>query len=282
MANLERKLTFNRRNFLKATGLTATAFVGANLLSSCTPKTPAAEIPKAPTTPTEDPNLQRASRIIEETAEKYPTIESLVGDPEELKQKMTIPADLSDEDFAKQWVNGIDLIFQMGHPDDPEFTMGTRIDAYKEGREESAERYAKVLVDAYKEAVISPNEDSSGIDEYIEFLRTLATSSVCCNAATSSVAYPNSDDKEPFRWSATLDTSYPSEQSKYGGRTVTTRVINWSIRNNRDKNRIGKPGSELYLDATDYPERAIHQSTIVTEVIDGRETLVDLKSDSVI
>ena len=195
---------------------------------------------------------------------------------------MTIPAGLSDEDFAKQWVNGIDLIFQMGHPDDPEFTMGTRIDAYKEGREESAERYAKVLVDAYKEAVISPNENSSGIDEYIEFLRTLATSSVCCNAATSSVAYPNSDDKEPFRWSATLDTSYPSEQSKYGGRTVTTRVINWSIRNNRDKNRIGKPGSELYLDATDYPERAMHQSTIVTEVIDGRETLVDLKSDSVI
>lgn len=282
MANLERKLTFNRRNFLKATGLTATAFVGANLLSSCTPKTPAAEIPKAPTTPTEDPNLQRASRIIEETAEKYPTIESLVGDPEELKQKMTIPAGLSDEDFAKQWVNGIDLIFQMGHPDDPEFTMGTRIDAYKEGREESAERYAKVLVDAYKEAVISPNENSSGIDEYIEFLRTLATSSVCCNAATSSVAYPNSDDKEPFRWSATLDTSYPSEQSNYGGRTVTTRVINWSIRNNRDKNRIGKPGSELYLDVTDYPERAMHQSTIVTEVIDGRETLVDLKSDSVI
>ena len=44
----------------------------------------------------------------------------------------------------------------------------------------------------------------------------------------------------------------------------------------------GKPGSELYLDATDYPERAMHQSTIVTEVIDGRETLVDLKSDSVI
>lgn len=252
------------------------------MLSSCAPKTPAAEIPKAPTTPTEDPNLQRASRIIEETAEKYPTIESLVGDPEELKQKMTIPAGLSDEDFAKQWVNGINLIFQMGHPDDPEFTMGTRIDAYKEGREESAERYAKVLVDAYKEAVISPNENSSGIDEYIEFLRTLATSSVCCNAATSSVAYPNSDDKEPFRWSATLDTSYPSEQSKYGGRTVTTRVINWSIRNNRDKNRIGKPGSELYLDATDYPERAMHQSTIVTEVIDGRETLVDLKSDSVI
>ena len=282
MANLERRLTLNRRDFLKATGLTATAFVGANLLPSCAPKTPAAEIPKAPTTPTEDPNSQRASRIIEETAEKYPTIESLVGDPEELKQKMTIPAGLSDEDFAKQWVNGIDLIFQMGHPDDPEFTMGTRIDAYKEGREESAERYAKVLVDAYKEAVISPNENSSGIDEYIEFLRTLATSSVCCNAATSSVAYPNSDDKEPFRWSATLDTSYPSEQSKYGGRTVTTRVINWSIRNNRDKNRIGKPGSELYLDATDYPERAMHQSTIVTEVIDGRETLVDLKSDSVI
>ena len=282
MANLERKLTFDRRKFLKAAGLTATAFVGANLLSSCAPKTPAAEIPKAPTTPTEDPNLQRASRIIEETAEKYPTIESLVGDPEELKQKMTIPAGLSDEDFAKQWVNGIDLILQMGHPDDPEFTMGTRIDAYKEGREESAERYAKVLVDAYKEAVISPNENSSGIDEYIEFLRTFAASSVCCNAATSSVAYPDSDDKEPFRWSATLDTSYPSEQSQYGDRTVTTRVINWSIRNNRDKNRIGKPGSELYLDATDYPERAMHQSTIVTEVIDGRETLVDLKSDSVI
>lgn len=282
MANLERRLTLNRRDFLKATGLTATAFVGANLLSSCAPKTPAAETPKAPTTPTEDPNLQRASRIIEETAEKYPTIESLVGDPEELEQKMTIPAGLSDEDFAKQWVNGIDLIFQMGHPDDPEFTMGTKIDAYKEGREESAERYAKVLVNAYKEAVISPNENSSGIDEYIEFLRTLATSSVCCNAATSSVAYPNSDDKEPFRWSATLDTSYPSEQSEYGGRTVTTRVINWSIRNNRDKNRMGKPGSELYLDANDYPERAIHQSTIVTEVIDGRETLVDLKSDSVI
>ena len=282
MANLERKLTFDRRNFLKATGLTAIALVGANLLSSCAPKTPAAEIPKAPTTPTEDPNLQRASRIIEETTEKYPTIESLVGDPEELKQKMTIPAGLSDEDFAKQWVNGIDLIFQMGHPDDPEFTMGTRIDAYKEGREESAERYAKVLVNAYKEAVISPNENSSGIDEYIEFLRTLATSSVCCNAATSSVAYPNSDDKEPFRWSATFDTSYPSEQSEYGGRTVTTRVINWSIRNNRDKNRIGKPGSELYLDATDYPERAMHQSTIVTEVIKGHETLVDFKSDSAI
>ena len=176
MANLERRLTLNRRDFLKATGLAATAFVGANLLSSCAPKTPAAEIPEAPAAPTEDPNSQRASRIIEETAEKYPTIESLVGDPEELKQKMTIPAGLSDEDFAKQWVNGIDLILQMGHPDDPEFTMGTRIDAYKEGREESAERYAKVLVDAYKETVISPNEDSSGIDEYIEFLRTLAAS----------------------------------------------------------------------------------------------------------
>ncbi len=282
MANLEGKLTFNRRNFLKATRLTATAFVGANLLSSCTPKTPAAEIPEAPAAPTEDPNSQRASQIIKETVEKYPTIESLAGDPEELKRKTTIPAGLSDEDFAQAWVSGIDLVFQMGRPDDPKFTMGTRIDAYKEGREESAKRYAKVLVDAYKKAVISPNENSSGIDEYIEFLRTFAASSVCCNAATSSVAYPDSDDKEPFRWSATLDTSYPSEQSEYGGRTVTTRVINWSIRNNRDKNRIGKPGSELYLDATDYPERAMHQSTIVTEVIDGRETLVDLKSDSVI
>ena len=282
MANLERRLTLNRHDFLKATGLTATAFVGANLLSSCTSKTPAAEIPEAPAAPTEDPNSQRASQIIKETVEKYPTIESLAGDPEELTRKMTIPAGLSDEDFAQAWVSGIDLVFQMGHPDDPEFTMGTRIDAYKEGREESAKRYAKVLVDAYKEAVISPNENSSGIDEYIEFLRTFADSSVCCNAATSSVAYPDSDDKEPFRWSATLDTSYPSEQSEYGGRTITTRVINWSIRNNRDKNRIGKPGSKLYLDATDYPERAMHQTTIVTEVVDGRETLVDLKRDSVI
>lgn len=282
MANLEGKLTSNRRNFLKATGLTAAAFIGANLLSSCTPKTPAAEIPEAPAAPTEDPNSQKASQIIKETVEKYPTIESLAGDPEELKRKMTIPAGLSDEDFAQAWVSGIDLVFQMGRPDDPKFTMGTRIDAYKEGREESAKRYAKVLVDAYKEAVISTYENSSGIDEYIEFLRTFAASSVCCNAATSSVAYPDSDDKEPFRWSATLDTSYPSEQSEYGGRTVTTRVINWSIRNNRDKNRIGKPGSELYLDANDYPERAMHQSTIVTEVIDGRETLVDLKNDSVI
>ena len=252
------------------------------MLSSCTPKTPAAEIPEAPAAPTEDPNSQKASQIIKETVEKYPTIESLAGDPEELKRKMTIPAGLSDEDFAQAWVSGIDIVFQMGRPDDPKFTMGTRIDAYKEGREESAKRYAKVLVDAYKEAVISTYENSSGIDEYIEFLRTFAASSVCCNAATSSVAYPDSDDKEPFRWSATLDTSYPSEQSEYGGRTVTTRVINWSIRNNRDKNRMGKPGSELYLDANDYPERAMHQSTIVTEVIDGRETLVDLKNDSVI
>lgn len=126
MANLEGKLTFNRRNFLKATRLTATAFVGANLLSSCTPKTPAAEIPEAPAAPTEDPNSQRASQIIKETVEKYPTIESLAGDPEELKRKTTIPAGLSDEDFAQAWVSGIDLVFQMGRPDDPKFTMGTR------------------------------------------------------------------------------------------------------------------------------------------------------------
>ena len=62
MANLEGKLTFNRRKFLKATELTATAFVGANLLSSCTSKTPAAKIPEAPAAPTEDPNSQRASQ----------------------------------------------------------------------------------------------------------------------------------------------------------------------------------------------------------------------------
>ena len=115
MANLERKLTLNRRDFLKATRLTATAFVGANLLSSCAPKTPAAEIPEAPAAPTEDPNSQRASQIIKETVEKYPTIESLAGDPEELKRKMTIPAGLSDEDFAKQWVNGIDLEIGRAH-----------------------------------------------------------------------------------------------------------------------------------------------------------------------
>ena len=103
MANLERRLTLNRHDFLKATGLTATAFVGANLLSSCTSKTPAAEIPEAPAAPTEDPNSQRASQIIKETVEKYPTIESLAGDPEELTRKMTIPAGLSDEDFAQAW-----------------------------------------------------------------------------------------------------------------------------------------------------------------------------------
>ena len=90
MANLEEKLTLRRRDFLKATGLTTAALIGADLLSSCTPKTPAAEIPEAPAAPTEDPNSQRASQIIKETVEKYPTIESLAGDPEELKRKMTM------------------------------------------------------------------------------------------------------------------------------------------------------------------------------------------------
>jgi len=75
MANLEEKLTLRRRDFLKATGLTTAALIGADLLSSCTPKTPAAEIPEAPAAPTEDPNSQRASQIIKETVEKYPTIE---------------------------------------------------------------------------------------------------------------------------------------------------------------------------------------------------------------
>ena len=222
--------------------------------------------------------------VAEETVHvpKYSSIEAIAGDPEKLKEQMTIPAGLSDQEFAARWVQGLNTVYELGHRDDyKDFDFGSAfIDDFGDvGGDPFCQTYVDNLTKIYNDAVYNGNPDNNQhLANTIKTTNEVAWYACRAALATQPGGEYDTGDKEKYHlYVSDYTVVEPSNLTQHedGGRSI---VIEDTLTDNREMNRASDPSSSLYISARNNVKR---RTTIETRVYDGVEYVVSF-SDSVV